>query len=51
VQFEEYDLPGFDKETSIAWVSDHSAALFKDSEGNLLVIIQLPPGAPGASGA
>ena len=51
VQFEEYDFPGFDKTTSIAWVSDHSAAWFKDSEGNLLVIIQLPPGALGAPGA
>lgn len=48
VQFEEYDLPGFDKQTSIAWVSDHSAAWFKDSEGNLLVIIQEPPGTSGA---
>ena len=41
VQFEEYDFPGFDKATSIAWVSDHSAAWFKDSEGNLLGIVQL----------
>jgi catechol 2,3-dioxygenase-like lactoylglutathione lyase family enzyme len=47
VQFEEYDFPGFDKATSIAWVSDHSAAWFKDSEGNLLVIVQLPAGAIG----
>ncbi|MGH7736080.1 MAG: hypothetical protein ACREOE_20870, partial [Gemmatimonadales bacterium] len=48
VQFEEYDFPGFDKATSIAWVSDHSAAWFKDGEGNnLLVIVQLPAGAIG----
>lgn len=47
VQFEEYDFPGFDTATSIAWVTDHSAAWFKDSEGNLLVIVQLPVGAIG----
>jgi hypothetical protein len=35
VQFEQFDFPGFDKATSIAWVIDHSAAWFKDSEGNL----------------
>jgi catechol 2,3-dioxygenase-like lactoylglutathione lyase family enzyme len=45
VRFEEYDFPGFDKATSIAWVVDHSAAWFKDSEGNLLAIVQLPAGA------
>jgi len=45
VQFEEYDFPGFDKATSIAWVIDHSAAWFKDSEGNLLAIVQLAVGA------
>ena len=49
VQFEEYDFPGFDKATSIAQTYDHRAAWFKDSEGNLLVIIQLPAGAPGSS--
>ena len=45
VRFEEYDFPGFDKATSIAWVVDHSAAWFKDSEGNLVAIVQLPAGA------
>ena len=45
VRFEEYDFPGFDKATSIAWVIDHSAAWFKDSEGNLLSIVQLAVGA------
>ena len=45
VRFEEFDFPGFDKTTSIAWVIDHSAAWFKDTEGNLLVIVQLPVGA------
>ena len=45
VRFEEYDFPGFDKTTHIAWVIDHSAAWFKDSEGNLLAIVQLLVGA------
>ena len=45
VRFEEFDFPGFDKATSIALVGDHSAAWFKDTEGNLLVIAQLPAGA------
>jgi len=45
VRFEEYDFPGFDKTTSIAWVTDHSAAWFKDSEGNLLAIVELSVGA------
>jgi catechol 2,3-dioxygenase-like lactoylglutathione lyase family enzyme len=45
VQFEEYDFPGFDKATSIGWVQDHSAAWFRDSEGNLLAIVQLAAGA------
>jgi len=45
VRFEEYDFPGFDKATSIAWVVDHSAAWFKDTEGNLLCIVELATGA------
>lgn len=45
VQFEEFDFPGFDKTTSIAWAGDHRAAWFKDSEGNLLLIVQLAAGA------
>jgi len=39
VQFEEYDFPGFDKATSIAQIGDRGA-WFKDSEGNLLGILQ-----------
>jgi catechol 2,3-dioxygenase-like lactoylglutathione lyase family enzyme len=49
VQFEEYDFPGFDQATGIAQTGDHRAAWFKDSEGNLLVIVQLPVGAFGRS--
>jgi hypothetical protein len=44
-QFEQYEFPGFDRATSVAWIVDHSAAWFKDSEGNLLAIVQLPVGA------
>ena len=42
VQFEQYDFPGFEKATSIAQIGDTRGAWFKDSEGNLLGIIQLP---------
>ncbi len=42
VRFEEYDLPGFDKATGIAQTGDIRGAWFKDSEGNLLGIVQLP---------
>jgi catechol 2,3-dioxygenase-like lactoylglutathione lyase family enzyme len=45
VQFVEYDFPGFDQATSIARVNDHRAAWFTDSEGNQLVIAELPVGA------
>ena len=41
LQFEEYDFPGFDKATSIATTGDVQSAWFKDSEGNLLGIVQL----------
>ena len=40
VQFEEYDFPGFDKATSIAQIGEDRGAWFKDSEGNLLGILQ-----------
>ena len=41
VKFEEYDFPAFDKATSIATTGDVQSAWFKDSEGNLLGIVQL----------
>ena len=41
VVFEEYDMPGFDKETSIAATGPMRHAWFLDSEGNLLGVIQL----------
>ncbi len=40
VKFEEYDFPGFDKATSIAQIGEDRGAWFKDSEGNLLGIVQ-----------
>jgi hypothetical protein len=40
VRFEEYDFPGFDQATGIAEVGAARAAWFKDSEGNLLGIVQ-----------
>jgi predicted enzyme related to lactoylglutathione lyase len=40
VQFEEYDFPGFDKATGIADVGGTRGAWFKDSEGNLLGLVE-----------
>lgn len=49
VVFEEYDFPGLKTESSIATTGDIRAAWFKDSEGNMIGIVQLPPGAePGS---
>jgi catechol 2,3-dioxygenase-like lactoylglutathione lyase family enzyme len=42
VQFEDYDFPGFDKATGIANVGGTRAAWFKDSEGNLLGLVEQP---------
>ena len=41
VQFEEYDFPGFDRETRIARTGEVRSAWFKDSEGNLIGIVQM----------
>ena len=40
VKFEEYDFPGFKTEDGIAGNGDDKGAWFKDSEGNLLVLVQ-----------
>ena len=45
VAFEEYDFPGLKTEGGIAQTGDVRAAWFKDSEGNLIGIVQLPAGA------
>jgi predicted enzyme related to lactoylglutathione lyase len=40
VRFEEYDFPGFKTVDGIAGTGDDQGAWFKDTEGNLLVLIQ-----------
>ena len=40
VVFEEYDLPGMKTVNGIATGGDSKAAWFKDSEGNIMAIIQ-----------
>jgi predicted enzyme related to lactoylglutathione lyase len=40
VVFEQYDFPGFDKAQSVATTGPIKAAWFKDSEGNLLGMVQ-----------
>jgi catechol 2,3-dioxygenase-like lactoylglutathione lyase family enzyme len=42
VHFEDYDFPGFDHATSVAQTGPIQSAWFKDSEGNLIGIVQLP---------
>lgn len=41
VVFETYDMPGFDPKTMIATFKGTRSAWFKDSEGNLIGIVQL----------
>jgi catechol 2,3-dioxygenase-like lactoylglutathione lyase family enzyme len=48
VVFEEYDLPGLKTENSIAQTGEVQAAWFKDSEDNIIGILQLPAGADPA---
>jgi len=48
VVFEEYDFPGLKTVRSIAKTGDAHAAWFKDSEGNMIGLVQLPPGADPA---
>jgi hypothetical protein len=48
IVFEEYDFPGLKTEGSIAKTGDVRAAWFKDSEGNMIGLVQLPPGAEPA---
>ena len=48
VVFEEYDVPGLKTERGVAKTGDIRAAWFKDSEGNLIGLVQLPPGADPA---
>jgi catechol 2,3-dioxygenase-like lactoylglutathione lyase family enzyme len=41
VKFEEYDFPGLKTVDGIAETSDAKAAWFKDSEGNIIGLVQL----------
>jgi predicted enzyme related to lactoylglutathione lyase len=53
VKFEEYDLPGFKTEGGIVDMGDSKGAWFKDSEGNLLALLERavdPVPAKSASG-
>jgi hypothetical protein len=45
VVFEEYDFPSLKTHNGIATTGPTRAAWFKDSEGNMIGIVQLPPGA------
>jgi len=40
VTFEEYDMPGLKTVNSIATTGNNKAAWFKDTEGNIMAIIQ-----------
>ena len=40
VEFEEYHLPGMKRENGIATGGGTKAAWFKDSEGNIMAVIQ-----------
>jgi catechol 2,3-dioxygenase-like lactoylglutathione lyase family enzyme len=40
VTFEEYDMPGFKSVDGIVEVEGEKSAWFKDSEGNLIVVVQ-----------
>jgi len=40
VKFEQYDMPGMNMENGIATAGGAKAAWFKDSEGNILALVQ-----------
>jgi catechol 2,3-dioxygenase-like lactoylglutathione lyase family enzyme len=42
VVFETYDMPAFDRDTMIATFPAIRSAWFKDTEGNLIGIVELP---------
>ena len=41
VAFEAYDFPGFDRKTSIASFPANRSAWFRDTEGNLIGVVQM----------
>lgn len=42
VVFETYDMPAFDRETMITTLPTIRSAWFKDTDGNLIGLVQLP---------
>lgn len=44
VTFEEYDMPGLKTENGVAEIGGVKGAWFKDSEGNILALTEMPPG-------
>ena len=42
VQFEEYDMPGLKTRNGIATAGGAKTAWFKDTEGNILAVVQSP---------
>ena len=42
IKFEEYDMPGIKTVDSIATIGGMKSAWFKDTEGNILSVAQLP---------
>jgi len=42
ITFEEYDLPGVKTENGIAEIDGVKGAWFKDSEGNILAVTEMP---------
>ena len=50
VKLEEYDLPGFKTEGGVVNMGEEKAAWFKDSEGNLLGLMQRAAVAKAATG-
>jgi catechol 2,3-dioxygenase-like lactoylglutathione lyase family enzyme len=43
VKFEDYDMPGLKTENGVAEMEGMKAAWFKDPEGNILSLAQMPP--------
>lgn len=41
IEFEDYDMPGFDHENKIMSYGDTKAAWFKDPDGNILALTQM----------
>ena len=46
VMFHDYDMPGLKTVDGVAEMGDGRSAWFTDSEGNIVNLVQLPPGFP-----